>query len=66
MTVPVSPDGKDVPHNEQCASCKSYCTRLVQSGTYGLPPKPIYTCTHRSLCRDMMIFEHMIAQVRSA
>lgn len=66
MSVPSGPDGRGLPHTDRCASCKSACTRLVQSQTYGLPPKPVYICTHRELCKQMMIMEHMLRNVRSA
>lgn len=59
------PDGPSHP-NERCVSCHGSATTLVVSQTYGLPPKPIYACYDRELCKMMMILDNMIAQVRSA
>jgi hypothetical protein len=66
MTVPVGPDGRDVPHNDRCASCRGDCTKMQATETYGLPPKPIYTCVDRQLCKTIMMMEHSIANIRSA
>jgi hypothetical protein len=66
VTVPISPDGKGLPNSDRCASCKSACTKIHQVDTYGLPPKPIYICVDRELCRTIMIMDHMITNVRSA
>jgi hypothetical protein len=64
--IPIGPDGGNLPHNDRCASCRSSCTTLHVAQTYGLPPKPVYACVDRELCKQIMIFESMIANIRSA
>jgi hypothetical protein len=60
-----TPDGPDHP-DQQCASCYSRCTTVHVTQTYGLPPKPIYTCVDREMCRTIMALEHLAQQTRSA
>jgi hypothetical protein len=63
--VPVGPDGP-AHQNESCVSCKGTATKLKQVDTYGLPPRPVFACVDRELCKTTMIMDNMIAQIRSA
>jgi hypothetical protein len=60
VKVPVGPDGPAHP-NELCVCCKASATVL----RYDQHTEQL-VCNDRDLCRDTMIFEHMLANVNGA
>lgn len=65
LPVPIGPDGRGLPH-EKCQNCYSECTTLTITDTYGLPPKAVWVCWDRELCKTILVMEHSIKNVRSA
>lgn len=65
MMTPISPEGPGHP-NEHCASCHGTATKLTVVQTYGLPPRSLFGCIDRELCKTIMIMDNMIANVRSS